>query len=367
MNRAIHATAVEEIEGIGESFGARLREAGITTIIELLAARSEVLATVTDVRADGERLARWKSAARLMLLHGVTAQWAEALVRGGISDVSDLASAELSELRAVFETAREEGIIPEPPTDDDICNMIRAAAISSHTGHLSGTVATAEGIPVAEARVQLGRRVTATDDAGRFFLDCLPLGRTAPLQIVALTGEMLTVESPRVISDSLVYTLERFQMPGSYAPKRPPRLYDELSGDRLPQVSAPLRIVRRSRAREGDILRVTEVDEHKQRALLVSLFRSYYQGSFYADSYRAPFDRLPADVAVGRHLRIAATGLAWVEMTPAILLRTKVALQALSMVRDRPGDSEEQRSERRKERNRMFVQLLRNTASEVQP
>jgi hypothetical protein len=128
-----------------------------------------------------------------------------------------------------------------------------------------------------------------------------------------------------------------------------------------------LRIIRTSRARFGDILRVNTIDQEKARAVLVSLFRSYYEGCYYADSFGVAVDELPDGAAVGRHLKVTATGLEWVEMTPAILYRTKVALQALSRVRDDPEDSEEQRIERRKERNRLFVSLLQKPSKEDQP
>jgi predicted flap endonuclease-1-like 5' DNA nuclease len=97
------AHAVEYIEGIGDSYGARLRRAGIRTTLQLLRAcadrkgRREV-AEKTGI--DEARLLKWANMADLMRIRGIGRQYAELLEAAGVDTVKALQVRDPADLAA---------------------------------------------------------------------------------------------------------------------------------------------------------------------------------------------------------------------------------------------------------------------------
>lgn len=84
---------IEHIEGIGDSYGAKLRANGITTTKALLKAcadRKGRGATAKETGLDEARLLKWANMADLMRIKGVGRQYAELLEAAGVDTVKEL-------------------------------------------------------------------------------------------------------------------------------------------------------------------------------------------------------------------------------------------------------------------------------------
>lgn len=84
---------IEHIEGIGESYGAKLRANGITTTKALLKAcadRKGRASTAKETGLDEARLLKWANMADLMRIKGVGKQYAELLEAAGVDTVKEL-------------------------------------------------------------------------------------------------------------------------------------------------------------------------------------------------------------------------------------------------------------------------------------
>lgn len=80
---------IENIEGIGPSFGKKLRAAGVTTIEQLLLADGTDVARRSGLRE--EQVAKWTAMGQLQAINGVGPQYSELLVRTGIRTLADVA------------------------------------------------------------------------------------------------------------------------------------------------------------------------------------------------------------------------------------------------------------------------------------
>ena len=126
------------------------------------------LLTQWGLRLSLERL-RAPNAMELLAARGVEETWrrsiAEALAVIDLLDeriaplraelapfaAADLRWKDLPELREIFVAARDEGRIPDVPSDAALCEMLKEGAIIAFTGALSGTIAAEDGQSVAEA------------------------------------------------------------------------------------------------------------------------------------------------------------------------------------------------------------------------
>ena len=182
---------VEEIEGIGEGFGKRLRAEGVPTTDRLLvetrtAEGRAFLAQVCEV--DEATVGNWRTMADLLRIPGIGGQWAEILWRCGVTDVSTLAGQDAAGLLARMEevNAAEHRVPVELPTVQRVSHWIEeAAAAGAGAAAASGEPRDlyVPGHPVEEIEgigPGFGRRLRADGIAttGRLLLDGLtPEGR----------------------------------------------------------------------------------------------------------------------------------------------------------------------------------------------
>lgn len=107
---------VIDIEGIGPTYEAQLRPHGITLMDHLLAADVDALAEKTGLSKT--LLSTWKAMADLDRLNTVNNQYAELLVRAGITTVAQLASTEpaavVGKVEAYLKT------VERPPTKQPV-------------------------------------------------------------------------------------------------------------------------------------------------------------------------------------------------------------------------------------------------------
>ena len=88
---------IESIEGIGPVYGGKLRDAGIPTVAELLAADPDNIATICDVGV--EEAERWIAMGRFSWLDTVSEEDAEAIVFAtGMEDLKSLAETNAEDL-----------------------------------------------------------------------------------------------------------------------------------------------------------------------------------------------------------------------------------------------------------------------------
>jgi len=104
---------IESIEGIGPVYGKRLRNAGIPTVEELLAADPQNIADVCDVNLD--QAERWIAMGRFSWLDTVSEEDAEAIVfASGMEDLKSLSEADAADLYKKIERALAEGDVRVP-------------------------------------------------------------------------------------------------------------------------------------------------------------------------------------------------------------------------------------------------------------
>ncbi len=87
---------VEDLEGIGETYGEGLAAMGIEDTQQLWQADPSEVAERLDISEKVTR--RWKAQAELMALDGIGPQYAELLARVGVMSIEDLAEADAGEL-----------------------------------------------------------------------------------------------------------------------------------------------------------------------------------------------------------------------------------------------------------------------------
>ncbi len=104
---------IESIEGIGPVYGEKLREAGIPTVAEMLAADPENVANICDVNV--EQAERWIAMSRFSWLDTVSEEDAEAIVFAtGMEDLKSLSEASAEGLYQKITGALAEGDVRVP-------------------------------------------------------------------------------------------------------------------------------------------------------------------------------------------------------------------------------------------------------------
>jgi predicted flap endonuclease-1-like 5' DNA nuclease len=87
------AYRIQEIEGIGPTFGAKLEAAGITNTDHLLkeyGSRKGRKATAEKTGLDDSKLLKWANMADLMRISGVGEEYAELLEAAGVDTIKEL-------------------------------------------------------------------------------------------------------------------------------------------------------------------------------------------------------------------------------------------------------------------------------------
>lgn len=103
-------TAIIDIEGIGETYAAKLKEAGISSVEALLTAGNtpkgrDALAAQTGIA--GKLILKWVNHADLFRIHGVAGQFAELLEAAGVDTVAELARRNAQNLQEALASTNE--------------------------------------------------------------------------------------------------------------------------------------------------------------------------------------------------------------------------------------------------------------------
>lgn len=122
---------IEEIEGIGEQYAAKLGSIGITTVAELLErgatpAGRAAIAEATGI--DGSRVLRWVNHADLFRIKGVAGQFAELLEAAGVDTVKELRHRVAANLHPkLVEINATRKLVGRVPSVDQLAAMIEEA------------------------------------------------------------------------------------------------------------------------------------------------------------------------------------------------------------------------------------------------
>jgi predicted flap endonuclease-1-like 5' DNA nuclease len=124
---------IEDIEGIGETYGRKLRERGIATTNELLehGATKKGRHHIAELTGIPESLIlTWVNHADLFRIDGIAAQFAELLEAAGVDTVKELAQRNAENLHVkLIETNDKLGITGKVPSAETLQQMIDQAKV----------------------------------------------------------------------------------------------------------------------------------------------------------------------------------------------------------------------------------------------
>ena len=123
---------IDEVEGIGDTFAQKLREAGVGSTDDLLAQAAsasgrEKLAEATGV--SEKQLLKWVNHVDLMRIDGVGAEYAELLEAAGVDSCAELAQRNAANLAQTFQEldAARPDTVRRVPSEDTVSGWIAQA------------------------------------------------------------------------------------------------------------------------------------------------------------------------------------------------------------------------------------------------
>ena len=123
--------AIDEVEGIGEAYAAKLQASGVASTEALLAAGGTVqgradLAEQTGI--SGTLILEWVNHADLFRLRGVGSEYADLLEAAGVDSVLELAQRNAANLAArLLEVNEEKHLVRSVPTESQVADWIAQA------------------------------------------------------------------------------------------------------------------------------------------------------------------------------------------------------------------------------------------------
>jgi predicted flap endonuclease-1-like 5' DNA nuclease len=122
---------IEDLEGVGPVYGARLRAAGVQTTDDLLekagpAAGRRALAAAADIGPD--LLLRWANHADLYRISGVGSEYADLLEASGVDSCPELAQRNAANLATTMAEANAaRALVRRLPTEEVVAGWIDQA------------------------------------------------------------------------------------------------------------------------------------------------------------------------------------------------------------------------------------------------
>ena len=124
-------TAIIDIEGIGPTFAAKLKEAGIDTVEDLLREGGTrvgrgTIATKTGI--DESKILEWVNRADLMRIKGVGSEFSDLLEAAGVDTVKELAQRNAANLHTkLTEVNNAKNLVNRAPSMAEVEEWIRQA------------------------------------------------------------------------------------------------------------------------------------------------------------------------------------------------------------------------------------------------
>ncbi len=125
------AYRIQEIEGIGPKFGAKLGEAGITTTDHLLSACGTKKGRKETAEKTGfseAQLLKWANMADLMRIKGVGEEYSELLEAAGVDTVKELKMRRADNLAVKMkEVNAEKKLVRQAPSESQVAKWVEQA------------------------------------------------------------------------------------------------------------------------------------------------------------------------------------------------------------------------------------------------
>ena len=122
---------IEEIEGVGAAYGAKLKEQGVNTVEALLekGANKKGRAALAEATGISEKLIlKWANHADLFRINGIGAEFAELLEAAGVDTVKELRNRVPANLYAKLgETNEAKKLVRRLPSESQVADMIEQA------------------------------------------------------------------------------------------------------------------------------------------------------------------------------------------------------------------------------------------------
>lgn len=124
-------TKLTDIEGIGDSYAAKLADAGVTSAENLLKTCCDKKGRVKIAEATGlseKLILNWANQADLSRIKGVSTQYAELLEKAGVDTVPELAQRNSDNLAAkMAEINEEKSLVRKVPTANQVADWVAQA------------------------------------------------------------------------------------------------------------------------------------------------------------------------------------------------------------------------------------------------
>lgn len=292
--------SINTIEGIGEIRKADFNMAGIHYVCDLLLTPPSILSATTHLSVVS--IEKWRTAALLLELDCMNAQWAEALVRNGVFDLEQIGHLSLDELNVLFAKAVQDHLITEVPDMETLSTMKVEATRHHYSSQVQGLVVDESGSPIEGVHISCGHRDAESNGKGFWKITGLSFsdrpsvfarkeGYTtqylahAPLDIDVWSTAMLTLQLIQGASG--------------------PLSWDEYKGDKLPSLvsfKAKQIILGVEDVRPRDIMKVTEIYKNGDIKLM-SIFRSMTDDQLNIHCYRISPELFTEDPVPGSYWR----------------------------------------------------------------
>jgi predicted flap endonuclease-1-like 5' DNA nuclease len=124
-------TKLTKIEGVGEVYSAKLREAGVDTVEKLLdvGATPKGRETLEETTGIGHKLIlEWVNLADLMRISGVGEEYADLLEEAGVDTVKELRRRNAANLHAAMvEVNEEKNLVRRLPSQNQVADWVEQA------------------------------------------------------------------------------------------------------------------------------------------------------------------------------------------------------------------------------------------------
>lgn len=285
--------SVTLIQGIGPATAAALAAGSVVSVADLIRFPEQIIHQLVRTSCSLDQVREWREMAHFIEIEGMTGQWAEALVKGGINTFEELVGKPLEDLQAVFEQALERNLIPEVPSTSDLFRCVTDAAQVLHSCTSTGTVLTTSGQAIEGAVVTVGSVSGVTDANGRYRLVRIPAASGQTIRVEAEGFSTLFVDAWTVSYDYRAIENRQLSLAEGAADANLEEL-DEFDGATLPGLSSyrtQWREEEESGLREGDYFRIHKLYERAPKVKIVSLFRAYRAGELIVRYIKLPLDR----------------------------------------------------------------------------
>jgi len=295
---------VDAIEGIGPKTKSQLNTHNIHTLLDLIAESPGELHEKVDGLASEEEIRQWLNMAAFMQMDAVSGQFAEALIKGGVKSISEIALKPKAQLEEIFNNASSNRIIPEAPNSDTIFEMIREATILTFSQTYLGKLIDESGNAVANASVKVYYQQATTNSNGYFRLFGL-MSSEDKLLIQTEEGVHHCFDGYPIsrYADNIQVDFLELNSESEVAQE----FLSEYDGHTLPPTgSYPIRTntTKTDDLRKGDLFLVRSIKPEKNEITLQSIYNEFDGSQFTVQLFKYPMEDLNITIAERDYVRL---------------------------------------------------------------